>query len=104
MTVKEMVRELLTYPQDMKVVDTWGVPIMYSVNKGDAIYFEPKDQIDLDQYLDGYFSTVLEYNMSDADTVLELNEMGITLTDLKNYKEDTYNWAIKTIEENGLEL
>lgn len=43
--------------------------------------------------LDALFKTATEEAWGDYETVDELVERGYTLEDLKNYREDTYEWA-----------
>lgn len=43
--------------------------------------------------LDALFETATEEAWGDYETVDELVERGCTLEDLKNYREDTYEWA-----------
>lgn len=97
MTVRRLIKQLLEYPNlDVQVVDTEGSPIMFIVYHGkenDNIRLEPKSQMDIDEELNALFETATEEAWGDYETVDELVESGYTLEDLKNYREDTYEWA-----------
>ena len=96
MTVREMIRQLVRYPMESQVVDTDGSPIMFMVfhnRENDAVRLEPKSQIDIDSWLNDFFEQATEENESDRDACEELKEQGFTLDDLREYREDTYEWA-----------
>ena len=103
MTVKMMIQQLLNYPMDAQVLDTYGSPIMYMLyhsRENDDVRLEPKSQMDVNAELDAFFDAALDSGMSDQDTYDELMERGYTLGDLKDYREDTYKWALKIKEES----
>ena len=100
MTIRRLVQQLLTYPNlDAQVLDTDGSPIMYSLyhsrETGDAVRLEPKCQMDIDAELDAFFEAQSKTDASDRDTCDDLKEMGYTLKDLKDYRQDTYEWALQ---------
>lgn len=101
MIVKELIKQLMDYPMDAQVVLDDNDPIMYCVyarnawmNK-EAVRLEPKSQMDINTELDAYFEQAVDSGMSDYDTWEDLKERGYTLDDLKNYREDSYEWARK---------
>jgi len=94
MTVKEMIKQLKRYPTYYQVVDTEGSPIMYMVCRcANAVTLEPKTQIDKKSWLDDFLQEALNSTMSDDDVAQELKDQGFTLDDLKEYRQDTYEWA-----------
>lgn len=98
MTVRTMIKQLLNYPMDSQVVDTDGSPIMYMLfhdRKSEAVRLEPKSQMDIDAELDDLFDTAREEAWGDYETYDELIDRGYTLRDLKDYKYDTYKWALQ---------
>lgn len=104
MTIRMLIKELLIYPNlDAQVVDTDGSPIMYTLyhspRESDAVRLEPKCQMDTHEGLDAFFNEALEDGRSDRDVLDELFEIGYTLNDLKDYREDTYQWALAMEEE-----
>ena len=99
-----LIKELLIYPNlDAQVVDTDGSPIMYTLyhspRESDAVRLEPKCQMDIQEELDAFFNEALEDGRSDRDALDELFERGYTLDDLRNYREDTYQWALNLEKE-----
>lgn len=104
MTIRMLIKELLIYPNlDAQVVDTDGSPIMYTLyhspKESDDIRLEPKCQMDTHEELDAFFENALEEGRSDRDVLDELFERGYTLNDLKDYREDTYQWALNLEKE-----
>ena len=104
MTIRMLIKELLIYPNlDAQVVDTDGSPIMYtlyhSARESDNVRLEPKSQIDTYEELDALFANALEEGKGDRDVLDELFEKGYTLDDLKDYREDTYQWALHIVRE-----
>lgn len=96
MTVRSMIKQLADYPMDYQVVDTDGSPIMYMFfhNRGSkAVRLKSKSQMDVESELDALFEIAQAEAWSDYETVDELVERGYTLKDLKEYKQDTYEWA-----------
>jgi hypothetical protein len=99
----ELVKQLMNYDMDAQVVDTFGSPIMYSVyahpNKfvtaTDCVRLEPKSQIDKEEWLRDFFIDAVNSCMSDRDVCDELKEQGWTLEDMKDYRQDTYEWALQ---------
>lgn len=106
MTVRSMIKLLSDYPMDYQVVDTNGSPIMYMLfhdRESKAVRLEPKSQMDINEELDALFDNALEESLGDKETLDELLERGYTLEDLKEYKEDTYNWALSAIADYEVE-
>ncbi len=104
MTIRMLIKELLIYPNlDAQVVDTDGSPIMYtqyhSARESDNVRLEPKSQMDTYEELDALFANALEEGRGDRDVLDELFERGYTLDDLKDYREDTYQWALNILKE-----
>lgn len=102
MTVKMLIHQLLDYPMDAQVVDTVFSPIMYSLydhihdNEGrETVRLEPKSQIDINEWLDDYIKRVTDMGLSDQDLVQDIKDMGFTLEDIKDYREDTYEFCKK---------
>lgn len=95
MIVKELIKQLMDCPMDAQVIDTREIPIMMIVYKpnDNEIRLEPKDQIDLNAELDAFIEQAIEDNYDDREGIYELQEMGYTLEDLKNYSESFYEWA-----------
>lgn len=99
MTVREMIRQLIMYPMDSQVVDTQGSPIMYMrfySRENDNVRLEPMSQIDKSEWLNDFFDHIDAGSMSDLDVCQELKDQGFTLEDLRNYRQDTYEYAINT--------
>ena len=103
MTVSRLIKELQDCNPELHVKDIDGDEIMYLVDKGDGLYMEPKSQTDLHSTLDAFFDYCTDCAMGDEDVIMELQDVGITLEDLKDYKHNIYEWAIKAAEEHGLE-
>ena len=104
MTIRNLIKELLTYPNlDAQVVDTDGSNIMYTLyhdpRESDNVRLEPKCQMDITAELDAFKEHMLETGMSDRDALHELFERGYTLEDLKEYRQDTYEWALGILNE-----
>lgn len=96
MTVRSMIKQLADYPMDYQVVDTDGSPIMsmfFHNRESKAVRLEPKSQMDVESELDALFEIAQAEGWSDYETVDELVERGYTLKDLKEYRQDTYEWA-----------
>ena len=103
MTVRKMIQQLVMYPMDSQVVDTDGSPIMFMCfhsREDESIRLEPKSQIDVNEWLNDFFQDAEESLMSDRDALDELMEQGYTLEDLRNYREDTYEWAKRIVDED----
>ena len=97
MTVREMIKNLVSYPMDWQVVDTDGSPIMFMCCKRDGqVGLEPKSQLDVESWLDEFFEQAKADNMSDNDAAQELKDQGFTINDLYDYRQDVYEWAIQT--------
>lgn len=99
MIVRELIKQLMDYPMDAQVVLDDNDPVMYCVyarnawmNK-EAVRLEPKSQMDINTELDAFIEQAIEDNYDDREGIYELQEMGYTLEDLKNYSEDFYEWA-----------
>lgn len=110
MTVREMIKQLINYDMDAQVVDTFGDPIMYTAAKPNkfvdiknCVRLEPKSQVDKEEWLHDYFKNCIEVGMSDYDICQDLAEQGWTLEDLKNYRKDTYEWALRSGFDWGCE-
>ena len=102
MTVRDMIKQLVFYPMDSQVVDTYGSPIMYMhfhSRESNDVRLEPKSQIDVSEWLDDYFEQRIDDGSSDYEVYDELMDMGFTLEDFKNYREDTYEWAARIANE-----
>ena len=100
MTIRKLIANLLEYPNlDAQVVDTDGSPIMFTLyhnpNGGAKVRLGPKSQIDISAELEAFLEQESETSNSDRDTCDALKEMGYTLEDLRNYREDTYQWALQ---------
>lgn len=102
MTVRRLIKQLLDYPMDSQVLDSDGSPIMFMLfhsRENDDVRLESKSQMDVDAELEALFNTAREEAWGDYETYDELIEMGFTLEDLKDYREDTYEWAKRIAEE-----
>jgi hypothetical protein len=55
--------------------------------------------MDITAELDAFQNHMLETGMSDRDALDELFEKGYTLEDLKEYRQDTYEWALGILNE-----
>lgn len=112
MTVQMLIKTLIDYPMDAQVVDTDGSPIMYSVyakpnqwvSYKDVVRLEPKSQMDINVELDAYFDSDECWSMTDFETLEDLKERGYTLEDLAKYNTSTYEWAIRTAQENEFDF
>lgn len=95
MTVRDMIRQLVMYPMDYQVVDTEKSPIMFmKAGREPMVILEPKSQTDIHEWLHDYFRQCIEDGRLDMDAWDELKDQGFTLEDMKNYREDTYKWAL----------
>ena len=103
MTVRRMIKQLIDYPMDAQVVDTWGDPIMFMLyhnhDKNSPIRLEPKNQTDIVSWLDDFFEVKTNENDSDIDVLNELIEQGFTADDLRDYNPSTYEWAKSLAKE-----
>ena len=105
MTVEMLIDSLKQYPKDMQVCNADNQVIMSVAedsNKG-ILRLKSKSQIDISEFLDTFGKEMIESAESDGDALSELLDYGVTLTDLKDHKE-IYFWAIKTANENGLDI
>lgn len=96
MTVRRMIEELVKYPMDYQVVDTEGSSIMYIRYGVNAVLLEPKTQINKKGWLEDFLQEAMDSGASDDDVAQELKEQGFTIDDLKEYREDVYEWAMQT--------
>lgn len=98
MTVEMMIKQLKEYPMDSQVCDTYDSPIIWMGSRGTSnmVYLEPKDQTDIDVELEARFAEAMLTNASDNDVAQEIKDLGITLDDLRSYREDAYQWAKQT--------
>lgn len=103
MTVKNLIKQLLEYPMDYKVVDTDDSPIMYMVDIHDknAVRLEPKAQMDVANELEARIDYYAENNWDEADALEDIFDDDYTLDDFK-YDEVRYEWAKRIAEEHGL--
>ena len=108
MTVRNMIQQLIMFPMDTQVVDTYGSPIMYMLyhtrDKNSPVRLEPKSQMDINVELDAYFDSDECWSMSDLEALEDLKERGYTLEDLREYNESTYDWAVHTAHENEIDF
>lgn len=103
MTVKNLIKQLLEYPMDYKVVDTADSPIMYMVDIHDrnAVRLEPKNQMDVANELE---ARIRYYELNGYDEVYALDDIlkdDYTLDDFE-YDKVRYEWAKRIAEEHGL--
>lgn len=109
MTVRELIKELLIYPMlEAQVCDSSGSPIMctkYLGRENNDIALIPKSEINIEASLDDFFEQMIDEGYSDWDVAEMLQVKGYTLDDLKNYRQDTYEWAVQYWDEpRGKEL
>ena len=108
MTVRNMIQQLVLYPMDAQVVDTYGSPIMYMLfhnrDKNSPIRLESKSQMDIHEELYALFENAVDTGQSDIDTLNELIERGYTLNDLLEYDESTFNWAVGVAQEYDIDF
>ena len=108
MTVRNMIQQLINFPMDTQVVDTYGSPIMYMLyhnrDKNSPVRLESKSQMDVDSWLDDFFETKTNENDSDIDVFNELIEQGFTANDLYLYNSSTYEWAKNLAKEYEIDF
>lgn len=108
MTVRNMIQQLTMFPMDAQVVDTYGSPIMYMLyhcrDKNSPVRLEPKNQMDVNSWLDDFFEVKTNENDSDIDVLNELIEQGFTADDLCEYNPSTYEWAKNLAEEYEIDF
>lgn len=56
-------------------------------------------EINIKEALDRFIEEMIESSMSDHDALDELFDRGFTLKDLKEYRQDTYEWALGILNE-----
>ena len=99
MIVRELIKTLVNFPMDAQVVNENKSPIMFAGYCGretDMIKLKTKEDINLNGWLDDFFGCCLDGATSDYDACMELDDLGVTLEDLRNYREDTYRWALNS--------
>lgn len=104
MTIRNLIKELLTYPNlDAQILDIHGCQIMnsryFEPRTTDDICLIPKSEINIKEALDKYNEEMIDCAMSDKDALDELFDRGFTLKDLKEYRQDTYEWALDILNE-----